>query len=60
MQAVFFDRVSLHDCYDGMRAMVAMKDYLDRLSDPTTGLLLQGARGDWIPPGELTALDTIS
>lgn len=25
-------------------------DYLDRLTDPKTGLLLQGARGDWIPP----------
>ena len=25
-------------------------DYLERLVDPVTGLLLTGARGDWIPP----------
>ena len=25
-------------------------DYLERLVDPATGLLLTGARGDWIPP----------
>eukprot|EP00656_Telonema_subtile_P015269 TRINITY_DN17984_c0_g1_i2.p1 TRINITY_DN17984_c0_g1~~TRINITY_DN17984_c0_g1_i2.p1 ORF type:complete len:1040 (-),score=151.32 TRINITY_DN17984_c0_g1_i2:119-3238(-) len=25
-------------------------EYLERLVDPSTGLLLQGARGDWIPP----------
>ena len=38
-------------------------DYLDRLTDPKTGLLLQGARGDWIPPpGQLfrTPSDSIA
>ena len=44
----------------GLEPWLLCQDYLDRLSDPTTGLLLQGARGDWIPPGDLTSLDTIS
>lgn len=38
--------------------------YLDRLADPATGLLLQGARGDWVPPagdGHIhTSADVIS
>ena len=36
-------------------------DYLDRLTDPKTGLLLQGARGDWVPPqGQLFKTPTTS
>ena len=37
--------------------------YLERLSDPATGLMMQGARGDWIPPiGEMfrTPTDSIA
>ena len=31
-------------------SLKALMDYLDRQVDPQTGLLLSGARGDWIPP----------
>ena len=37
--------------------LVALMDYYERLIDPTTGLLLSGARGDWIPPPD-TAIKT--
>ena len=46
--------------HHGARAAPALADlwpslelfmsYLQRLVDPATGLLLQGARGDWVPP----------
>ena len=35
-------------------SLSALMDYFDRRSDPKTGLLLAGARGDWIPPASQT------